>query len=181
MVKSTTEPADDRRLSLQLATTIGMERLPITILLVEDDDVSAEMVCRSFARLDKPPRVIHERMLQRATGRLGEVDAICLDLGLPGFEGAEAVRYLRERTDRPICVISERDEAKTIWDSLEAGAQMFQPKSGSAQSLSAVCTCLVYHALLAAKRRREVSLAADRVHRCCEKLQQGPNGEPPHG
>ncbi len=65
-----------------------------------------------------------------------EPDVITLDLKMPGMDGLEALKILKERTSIPVIVVSSYTQygAKTTIEALELGAADFVPKPASGRS-----------------------------------------------
>lgn len=55
-------------------------------------------------------------------------DVILLDLGLPGIDGIEVLKKLREWYDKPVLVVSARDKEKEKVEALDLGADDFITK-----------------------------------------------------
>jgi DNA-binding response OmpR family regulator len=58
-------------------------------------------------------------------------DLIILDVMMPGMDGIELCRVLRERTDTkelPILILSARGDAKSVMSGMDAGASDYLPK-----------------------------------------------------
>ncbi len=58
-------------------------------------------------------------------------DLIILDVMMPGMDGIELCRVLRERTDTaelPILILSARGDAKSVMNGMDAGANDYLPK-----------------------------------------------------
>lgn len=104
-----------------------------TILLIEDDGDDAELV----RKLLKPPhgptdKMIHVENLTQAKESLSslEIDAILLDLRLPGTEGVDCVRTIRKfNQDIPIIVLTGSDDDSLALDCIAEGAQDYLMKS----------------------------------------------------
>ncbi len=92
------------------------------ILLVEDDPMIGEEV--RAALKDNGYAVDWTRDGQAALGALGlqPYDALLLDLGLPGKDGLEVLRHLRQRQATPVLVITARDGVDDRIAGLDAGA-----------------------------------------------------------
>ncbi|MBN1565727.1 MAG: response regulator [Anaerolineae bacterium] len=58
-------------------------------------------------------------------------DLIILDVMMPGMDGIELCRVLRERADTinlPILILSARGDAKSVMSGMDAGASDYLPK-----------------------------------------------------
>jgi DNA-binding response OmpR family regulator len=58
-------------------------------------------------------------------------DLIILDVMMPGMDGIELCRVLRQRTDTqelPILILSARGDAKSVMSGMDAGASDYLPK-----------------------------------------------------
>src|SRR4051812_11912184 len=62
---------------------------------------------------------------------------VVLDLGLPDMDGAEVCRYIRERGDTPILILSARNGEKDKVAALDGGADDFVTKPFSSDELLA--------------------------------------------
>lgn len=71
-------------------------------------------------------------------------DLVLLDLQIPGAQGFSALLYLRTHyPEVPVTVISAREEASVIYQSLEYGACGFIPKSSPLEVLTAAVRTLL--------------------------------------
>ena len=97
---------------------------PRRVLLVEDDDGDAMIVSELLVEAWPVLRIDRASRLGEAERRLGAVDCVLLDLGLPDALGIEAVRRLREADpEMPVVVLTgDADEHRGI-QALGAGAQ----------------------------------------------------------
>ncbi len=70
-------------------------------------------------------------------------DLLILDLGLPGVDGQEVLRRLREWLTAPIIILSARDQEKQKVDALDAGADDYLTKPfGLSELLARMRTAL---------------------------------------
>jgi two-component system KDP operon response regulator KdpE len=103
------------------------------------------------------------RVVEAATGQEGLVeaaqrhpDAIILDLGLPGMDGVEVLKRLREWSQAPVLVLSVRDGEDDKVSALDHGADDFVTKPFSTAELLA---------RLRVARRRALPLEENAVFR----------------
>ncbi|WP_091558799.1 response regulator transcription factor [Micromonospora pattaloongensis] len=69
--------------------------------------------------------------------RRSPVDAVVVDLMLPGIDGFECIAQLRVQDDVPIVVVSARDDKRDIVAALEAGADDYVVKPVAIEELAA--------------------------------------------
>ena len=116
-------------------TSTETETGVIKVLLVEDDsrlsDLTAEYLTSHGLRVT-----------QVATGPDGvkaalerQYDVILLDLNLPGMDGVEVCRQLRQRQATPIIMVTARDEMPDRVVGLDAGADDYLGKPFAAREL----------------------------------------------
>jgi two-component system, OmpR family, response regulator MprA len=120
-----------------LPTMADYERQP-RVLVVEDDDAIAQVLKRSLRMEGYEVRVAGEgnEALEHAHGFLP--DLVILDLGLPGLDGLEVARRLREREDDvPILVLTARDAIESRVEGLDSGADDYLVKPFERQELLA--------------------------------------------
>jgi DNA-binding response OmpR family regulator len=108
-----------------------------SVLLVEDDDAIADML-RSFFERDGY-RFLHALTGEEAVERLRlrPVSAILLDLNLPGVDGVETCRRIREIARTPIIMLTARDSEVDKVFGLEMGADDYVTKPFSPRELLA--------------------------------------------
>ncbi len=108
-----------------------------TVLVVEDDDA-----LRGALRAS-----LHARRLQVLEAGSGEAalqiaaqedpDLVLLDLGLPGIDGTQVLRTLREWGDTPVVVLTVRDTQAEKVMALDAGASDYVTKPFNTEELLA--------------------------------------------
>lgn len=136
-------PSRNEPRSLLLITLVSMVGLPprmespptdtateeALVLVVDDDETVAELVARWLQRAGFDTEVHHdaESMLDGLSRSLP--DAVCLDLGLPGMSGQDALRLLRNRhrTVPTIILTADRDP-RTVVEAMQGGAYDYLTK-----------------------------------------------------
>lgn len=105
-----------------------MENKDVRILIAEDDKYISNFICMSLEQEGY-------RCLKADTG--GEAVSLCyannpdviiLDLGLPDMDGMEVIRHIRSGSDRPIIVVSARQEENEKIRALDLGADDYVVK-----------------------------------------------------
>lgn len=106
-----------------------------TILVVEDEPSVGEVVSLYLRRAGFQVSVIRDGM--KALETLAETlpSLIILDLMLPGADGWEIIRRLRERSDVPVIMLTARREEIDRIAGLELGADDYVVKPFSPQEL----------------------------------------------
>jgi DNA-binding response OmpR family regulator len=107
------------------------------VLLVEDDDAIADML-RGFFERDGY-RFLHALTGEEAVERLRlrPVAAILLDINLPGIDGIETCRRIREFSQTPVLMLTARDSEIDKVLGLEIGADDYVTKPFSPRELMA--------------------------------------------
>lgn len=108
-----------------------------SVLLVEDDDAIADML-RDFFERDGY-RFLHALTGEEAVERLRirPVSAVLLDLNLPGVDGVETCRRIREFAKTPVIMLTARDTEVDKVLGLEMGADDYVTKPFSPRELMA--------------------------------------------
>ena len=114
-----------------------MAGLTRSVLLVEDDDAIADML-RGFFERDGY-RFLHALTGEEAIERLRirPVSAILLDINLPGIDGIETCRRIREFSQTPVIMLTARDTEVDKVLGLEMGADDYVTKPFSPRELMA--------------------------------------------
>jgi DNA-binding response OmpR family regulator len=122
-----------------MTTTLSPEQVAATtrVLIIEDDPSIAEAVRRVVAKQNGTGVVVSD-------GRNGlrnffeeRPDLVVLDIGLPGFDGFEVLRHLREFSDAYVVMLTARDEEADKVTALTEGADDYVVKPFSARELIA--------------------------------------------
>lgn len=122
------------------------------LLLIEDDVRLCRLVKEYLEGMGYFVTMEHNGLsgLNRALG--GGFDAIILDLMLPGIDGLEVLRRLRQQNNIPVLMLTGRAEEADRIVGLELGADDYLPKTFSTRELLA--------RLRAVMRRAKASAAA---------------------
>lgn len=135
-------------------------RVPLTLLVADDDQLLARLV---KANLDLPGETKTEIVGsgEEALARLarGGIDALITDLAMPGMDGIELVRRVRE-TDRglPIIIITAHATVERAVEGIRAGATDFLQKPVNVDAL----LTLVRRAVAERPVREELSARTER-------------------
>ncbi len=84
----------------------------------------------------------------------GDFHAIILDVMLPGLDGFEVLRRLREHSAVPVLVLTARGEAPDRISGLELGADDYVPKTFSPRELLARLRAVIRRSLVTAAQAR---------------------------
>ncbi len=108
---------------------------PTRILIVEDEPNIAEVVELYLKRAGYKVKVVQDG--QKALEALAEElpDLVVLDLMLPRVDGYSITRWLRDRSDLPIIMLTARREESDRIGGLEMGADDYVVKPFSPQEL----------------------------------------------
>ena len=111
--------------------------MPIRVLVVEDDDS-----VRAALRLgleDEGYEVLEAPGAERALELFAsnEVDMMIVDLMLGEVSGLDFIRAVRRSSDRPVLVLSARDDTHDVVAGLEAGADDYVVKPFQLKELAA--------------------------------------------
>jgi two-component system response regulator QseB len=110
----------------------------VRILLVEDDELLGAGICDALSRARYAIEWVRNGAQALAALRQGGIDALILDLGLPGMDGLEVLRRARGAGDAtPVLVLSARDAAGQRVEGLDAGADDYLVKPFDVEELLA--------------------------------------------
>src|SRR5881227_2587041 len=107
------------------------------VLVVEDDGEIAEVLRRSLRLDGYEVRLAGDGSDALQESSLFEPDAVVLDLGLPGVDGIEVCRRLRDEGDVPILILTARDGVDARVEGLDSGADDYLVKPFERQELLA--------------------------------------------
>ena len=98
------------------------------LLSVDDDPDVNELISNYFSTYGFDVTCVESGAAMRAEIARGGVDVVLLDLGLPGEDGLDLTRYLRENWNGPIIIVSGRGETVDRVVGLEVGADDYVTK-----------------------------------------------------
>jgi DNA-binding NarL/FixJ family response regulator len=109
------------------------------ILIVDDHTLFRDGLKLLLGKLDQSIETLDASDLPsalEAAGRLGPIDLVLFDLGLPGVSGIQALTEFRQvNTGLPVVVLSGLADRRTVIEALENGAMGFIPKTTSSDAL----------------------------------------------
>ena len=109
------------------------------ILVVDDHPLIREALRHVLAKLDANICLVEAPNFAEgiaAAGKHPDLDLILLDLGLPDFDGIEALREFRRSYESvPTVMLSASEEPAIVMQALECGAMGFIPKTASSKLL----------------------------------------------
>jgi two-component system response regulator RegX3 len=113
------------------------EALGARVLIVEDDREIAELVAAYLARDGLVSAIVGsaEEAILECAGLLPEL--LLLDLGLPGADGLEFLRFFRGKSNAPVIIVSARESDEDKVAGLGLGADDFVSKPFSPKVLAA--------------------------------------------
>ncbi len=108
-----------------------MDQTNATLLLVDDDAMNRDALSRRLAR--KGYRVLTAESGSHAleTVSATRVDAVLLDVMMPGMSGMETLRRLREShsvSELPVIMVTANDRSEDVVDALDLGANDYVTK-----------------------------------------------------
>ena len=107
------------------------------ILVVEDDDALREALAYNLGREDYNVRAVEDGLSALESARKDHPDLVLLDLMLPGMDGIEVCRILRQEMNVPILILTARDDEIDRVVGLEIGADDYITKPFSMRELMA--------------------------------------------
>ena len=114
------------------------------ILIVEDDKLVAESIRDLLISRGFEAEAVYDGETGSAYGELGVYDLIILDVMLPGLDGRQVSRRLREkRCGTPILMLTARSGVEDRVEGLDAGADYYLTKPFDARELLACVNALL--------------------------------------
>jgi DNA-binding response OmpR family regulator len=107
------------------------------VLVVEDDTTVAEVVVRYLEREGYETETVGDGLAALARARAAPPALVVLDLMLPGMDGLEVCRRLREEAPIPVVILTARGDEEDRVLGLELGADDYVAKPFSPRELTA--------------------------------------------
>lgn len=111
--------------------------MPSTVLIVEDDFDTVELVRLYLSRDGYKVLAATDGLEGLRLAREARPDLVVLDLMLPGLDGMELCRILREESEVAIIMLTARVEEEDRLAGLEMGADDYVTKPFSPRELAA--------------------------------------------
>jgi DNA-binding response OmpR family regulator len=110
----------------------------VWILVVEDDIPMGELLRQGLEESNHSVALVPDGLEGLHAARISNFDAVILDVMLPGMDGIEVARRLREGgIDTPILMLTARDSGADVVRGLDAGADDYLTKPFSFKVLLA--------------------------------------------
>jgi DNA-binding response OmpR family regulator len=109
----------------------------VRLLLVEDDARLAEHTAEYLRDHEAEVEVVGDGLVGLSRAASGEHDLVLLDVMLPGIDGLEICRRLRQRSPIPVIMLTARGDEIDRVVGLELGADDYVPKPFSPRELLA--------------------------------------------
>ena len=107
------------------------------VLVVEDEAPLAQLAAKYLERDHHQVRIVSDGLQAVAQSREFDPDVIVLDLGLPGLDGLEVCRQVRQFSDCFIIMVTARDDEVDKLVGLSVGADDYLTKPFSPRELAA--------------------------------------------
>ena len=105
-----------------------MAQKNIRILMIEDDLEFAEILSEFLEQYHIEVKVVDDPYIALSTVKVESFDMVLLDLTLPGMDGLEVCKKLRESSRLPIIISSARGDVSDKVIGLQLGADDYLPK-----------------------------------------------------
>lgn len=107
------------------------------VVLAEDDEKQAELVRRYLERENHSVVVVHDGRSALEEVRRRQPELLVLDVMLPGVDGLDVCRILRQESDIPVLMLTARTEEDDMLLGLDLGADDYMTKPFSPRELAA--------------------------------------------
>ena len=137
----------------------------INVLMIEDDSEFAQLLTEYLAKFNIQVTNFEDPYLGISAG-IKNYDLLILDLTLPGMDGLEVCKEIREKYDIPIIISSARSDVSDRVVGLQIGADDYLPKPYDPKEMHARIMSLIRRYK---KAREKEETATDSVFRIDDK------------
>ncbi len=102
--------------------------LKANLLMIEDDTELANLLCAFLSKYNIDVTNYEDPFLGISALNIGTFDLVILDLSLPGLDGLEICKEIREKSNIPIIISSARSDVEDKIIGLMLGADDYLPK-----------------------------------------------------
>lgn len=113
------------------------------LLVVDDDEMMCQLLTEYLGSHGFDVQVAHTGEEGVAKGVGSDLDAVVLDVMLPGIDGFEVIRKIRARSGVPILMLTARAQERDRIMGLDAGADDYLTKTLSSRELLARINAVV--------------------------------------
>ncbi|MFD9698713.1 response regulator transcription factor [Lentzea sp. NPDC059081] len=107
------------------------------VLVAEDNVMQADMLGRYLRQEGYRVRIVHDGTTALDEVRRDPPDLLLLDVMMPGMDGLEVVRTLRNESDVPVLMLTARSTEDDLLHGLDLGADDYVTKPYSPRELMA--------------------------------------------
>ncbi|MDR2080843.1 MAG: response regulator transcription factor [Campylobacteraceae bacterium] len=100
----------------------------ISIIMIEDDEDLAALLADFLRKYDLEVTTFPDPFIGISAININKYDLLILDLSLPGLDGLEICKEVREKSDIPIIISSARSDVEDKIKGLDLGADDYLPK-----------------------------------------------------
>lgn len=161
MCRSVARPHAARGASYRRSVSFSLTEPAIFVLLVEDDERLAALTARYLEGCGCQVSWVGNGLAALAECARRNFDVILLDLMLPGRDGLEVCRELRQRMDVPIIMVTARKDEVDRVLGLDGGADDYVTKPFSSRELVSRIRAVVRRARGRVGPTREVLRVGD--------------------
>ena len=116
---------------------VKIRSMSTRILVVDDDTALSEMIGIMLTAEGYEPSYCADGAATIDVFHQSEPDLVLLDLMLPGLDGVEICRHIREESDVPVIMLTARTDTQDVVAGLEAGADDYVTKPFKSKELLA--------------------------------------------
>lgn len=148
--------------------------MALEILIVDDDQRLFELLSSYLAQNDVKARSAPDGQTALRMLESSPVDAVLLDVMMPGMDGLAVLRKIREKSDVPVIMLTAKGDETDRVVGLELGADDYLPKPFSPRELLARLRAVVRRMQSRTLRQKLVvsSVAVDLESRSAERSGQ---------